>query len=45
MGGIQSDADPCVYLITVDGHNVILEAHVDELVITGRNLATVVKVM
>ena len=44
MRAFQSDADPCVYHITVDGHKVIVEAHVDDIVITGENLAAVVKV-
>ena len=44
MGAVQSDADPCVYRIMGDGHKAIVEAHVDDIVITGENLAAVVKV-
>jgi len=44
MGAVQSDADPCVYHLMVDGHTAIVEAHVDDIVIAGENLAAVVQV-
>jgi len=44
MGAVPSDADPCVYHIMVDGHKVIVEARVDDIVIAGQNLAAGLKV-
>jgi len=44
MGAVQSDADPCVYHIMVDGHKVIVEVHVDDIVAAGKNLEAVLKV-
>jgi len=44
MRAVQSDAVPCVYHIMVNGHKAIVEAHVDDIVIAGENLAAVVQV-
>lgn len=43
-GAVQTEADPCPYTISTDGHEVVVEVHVDDILAAGPNLPAVVKV-
>lgn len=43
-GAVQADADPCVYVMVLDGHVVRIEVYVDDLIIAGGDLEAVKKV-
>lgn len=44
LGAVRTEADPCLYDLKVDGHGVTIEVHVDDILVVGCDLPTVVNV-
>lgn len=42
-GAVQTEADPRMYTFTKDGHEVIVEVHVDDILAARPNLGAVTK--